>query len=209
MKVYQETRDRLNAATVLLIRKEVSRTQKLILWAHHSHVNHNSLGLNRSSMGQYLLASLGDQLYTIGFFTATGRAIFIRDSLFPPTVCSLVSTDELDIEHWLQQVATGPYFFDLTSLRNGHERSPWTTPLMSRLENRSSLRVSLARDFHAAVFIPEVHPPPMFLPALLRSLPLTWGLALDHWLTIAAVVSMRFKPIRRLLRRDAARGRIS
>jgi erythromycin esterase-like protein len=64
----------------MAIQNHVSASGKIILWAHHSHVNHASLGITAPSMGRSLLEMLGSKLYTIGLFAASGEARRCRRS---------------------------------------------------------------------------------------------------------------------------------
>ena len=80
-QTYQRERDRDNALTALSIQNSVSASGKIILWAHHSHVNHDSLGTSVPSMGRTLLEVLGAKLYTIECsFAASGDALSADDA---------------------------------------------------------------------------------------------------------------------------------
>jgi erythromycin esterase-like protein len=57
MKVYQQSRDAFNARLTLALLADLP---KMILWAHHSHLNYNSQGESIPSMGQHLHAALGE-----------------------------------------------------------------------------------------------------------------------------------------------------
>lgn len=170
--VYQETRDRLNAKNVTILREKLSSSKKLIVWAHHSHIHHNSMGKATPSMGQHLLESEGDEaLYTIGLFAGRGTAMSVNDDDCPAIQAQQIKpAEEFAAEKLLQDTAKSDFFVDFTRLQGNNEQlKPWLQPSTTRLEIGWAMPTVLAKDFHAAVFIQEVHQVELlFLPALLR-----------------------------------------
>jgi erythromycin esterase len=158
-RVYQEARDRQNAKLAIALRDEVSRAHRVILWAHHSHVNHNTLGSNIPSMGQRLHEAMPDALYTIGLFAGSGTAMAVEDGACPPIQPTvLASIAKLGAETLLAGTATGDFFIDLRALDSTDTSlAAWFAPTMSRLEAAGRMPTVLARDFDAAVFVREVH----------------------------------------------------
>ena len=111
-QTYQRERDRENALTALSIQHNVSASGKVILWAHHSHVNHDSLGTSVPSMGRSLLEVMGPKLYTIGHFAASGEALSADDD--DELALKHLRTD-FEIEDALKRLANFDYFLDLAS----------------------------------------------------------------------------------------------
>ena len=65
-----------NAAQFALRLKEIAPGQKLMLWAHVSHLFYDAEGVN-TSVGEILHAALGPKLYTIGAFAESGGTIML------------------------------------------------------------------------------------------------------------------------------------
>lgn len=153
-QVYQAARDRLNAE---LVQAMLTSEPKLVLWAHHSHVHHNSQGAAPASMGQHLKASLGSALYTIGVFANGGEAIDSlladqsEDGLAPRPV---PRGPRFGMEWRLSALSPNDFFVDL---RGAAE--PWSSPLTSRLEVQGRMKTVPAADFDGAVLVQEVSAP--------------------------------------------------
>lgn len=152
-QTYQRQRDRENALTVLSIQNNVSASGKVILWAHHSHVNHDSQGVSIPSMGRSLLEVLGPKLYTIGLFAGSGEALSGDDS--DDMAVKHLRTD-LEIEDALRRMANFDYFVDLASPDLPAE---FGRPSTGRFDTIGSRSYVLNRDFSAAILIQKVHPP--------------------------------------------------
>jgi erythromycin esterase-like protein len=167
--LYQRRRDVLSAELVLALRRSMPR---MFLWAHHSHLHHNSLGRAVPSMGQHLKAALGDDLYTIGVFAAGGRAIDSTrlDSAGMIRIVTelagrpLPMDDRFGVERRLAAHSKGDFFVDLTGASGD-----WARPDFSRLEVDGRMATALSRDFDAALLIRDVSGAELsFLPAPLR-----------------------------------------
>jgi erythromycin esterase-like protein len=157
MIAYQGARDGWNATNALALRAAVSRSHRILLWAHHSHVNHNSSKAPIPTMGQYLLAAAGETLYTIGLFAAEGEALYVNDAATPPVQRrKLRRASDYGIESSLEKLATSDFFLDLAA--PGELPASWKRLGTSRIEADGERRFVLAKDFHAAVFIHSVHP---------------------------------------------------
>jgi erythromycin esterase-like protein len=167
--VYQRVRDEMNAKLVLSLMRDMPR---LVLWAHHSHLHHNSLGGSTPSMGQHLKAVLGDRLYTVGVFAGGGSAI---DSLELESaggagiVAALAGRPlprgaQFGVERRLSGLSHRDFFIDLRGAP-----PQWAQPDFSRLEVGARMPTALARDFDGAILLHEVSGAELnFLPAPFR-----------------------------------------
>jgi erythromycin esterase len=170
-RTYQEVRDELNAKNAIAIR-DMSPSHKAILWAHHSHVNHNSTGKSTPSMGQRLLAIAGAELYTVGLFAGRGDAMAVDDDMCPPLqVRQIVEGDRFGVESLLAAQSPVDYFIDLSGMKpEDPSNAGWFAASSSRMEIGGTLPTALAKDFHAAIFVHEVHHVELLgVPALVRA----------------------------------------
>lgn len=172
-RVYQESRDQENAKLAIALRDDVSPAHRVILWAHHSHVNHNTLGRNIQSMGQRLREIVPDALYTIGLFAGGGTAMAVDDEACPPIQPQTIAGfEKFGGESLLASASSGDYFINLAALDPGDRSlAPWFAPSTTRLEAAGQLSSVLARDFDGAVYIREVHYVELqSMPAAMRAL---------------------------------------
>lgn len=206
IRTYQESRDALNAQRALDIRERVSLTHKLMLWAHHSHINYNATGKNPASMGQHLHERIGAELYSIGLFAGEGEALEIREgSLIEVAARQIAPASRYGVESLLASVAGGSYFLDLAPLRSN---SAWLEPLTARQEVLGRSHIIPARDFDAAVLVREVHATRLLMvsPRLDRLLHL-YGWLLDHVLLVStAGAALLAAVVQRFWRRRRARS---
>lgn len=182
---YQASRDAHNA---VLARDLQRNAGKIILWAHHSHLHHNSLGKAVPSMGQHLRRAYGEGLYTIGLFAAGGNAV---DSVRadkangPGIVFALAARpvpgeDRFAIEKRLASLLPADFFLDLRA-----NSSNWSSPSRSRLEVDGSMSTALSRDFDGAILLHKVSAAELnFLPR-----PFQWGVTTAGWLLQHAVLA--------------------
>jgi len=159
-RVYQAERDRWNAVNAIELQSHVSQTHRILLWAHHSHVNHNATGKNTPSMGQHLLAVAPNSLYTIGLFAGGGSA-YDAFQLDQPGILGffpkpLRAIGDYGVESSLARASDRDFFVDFTA--PGKLPDEWLRPSFGRAETSQKMPLILARDFHAAVFIQKVHP---------------------------------------------------
>jgi erythromycin esterase len=183
-RTYQESRDALNAQRALDLRDRVSLSHKLMLWAHHSHINYNTAGKNPASMGQHLHERLGDELYSVGLFAGEGQALEIREGeLIEVAPRQIAPTRDYGVESLLASIAGGSYFLDLAPLRTN---AAWLEPLRARQEVLGRSHIIPARDFDAAVFVREVHAARLLMlsPGLDRLLHM-YGWLLDHVVAVS------------------------
>jgi erythromycin esterase-like protein len=210
MRVYQEKRDVLNAQLVVAL---LHSSPKMVLWAHHSHLHHNSLGKAPRSMGQHLKGLLGDELYTVGLFAAGGAA---TDSLladrakglgivFALAPRPLPLDQRFGVEKRLAGLSEKDFFLDLRDSPASLAR-----PDHSRLEASGQLATALSQDYDAAILLHRVSGAELnFLPRPFRFGIRTAGRVLAHPILAAGLVLVFLAAIasgiRSLLRRRKAR----
>ena len=107
-KTYQEVRDSQNAESAMMLQSKISRTKKIVIWAHHSHVNYNSLGEKIATMGQVLKKRLGSKLFTLGTFALEGEAMVGQEE----PVRQKLRTDA-SLQALLVSLSDTNYFIDL------------------------------------------------------------------------------------------------
>lgn len=215
LRTFQETRDALNAERAIQLRDHVSRSHKVMLWAHQSHTNYNVTGSGPASMGQHLRERLADGVYNIGLFAGGGEAVEIRETSFflPVVPRQIPPARDFGVEGLLASLRADSYFVDLTSLReNAAAFAPWFEPRSARYEVSAQTKLVLARDFDAAVFVREVHAPRLLMLSAEYDRRLRcYGRLLDHWLATlaaalaAAVVAVRSVSGRLRRRRSSTR----
>lgn len=178
MTVYQQSRDALNAKLALAL---LSDFPKMILWAHHSHLNYNSMGQSIPSMGQSLHRALGGQLYTIGVFALDGAAMDTSkaDAAEGLAVVTALAAKPLpddarfSVERALATLSKSDFFIDLTTAP-----AAWAQPRFSRLETTGRMHTALSKDFDGAIFLHQVHGAELdFLPR-----PLNMAIGLVGWI---------------------------
>jgi erythromycin esterase-like protein len=156
-RVFQETRDRLGAGAILKLRDEVSRSGKVMVWAHHVHVFHNTLGKARHALGSDLKRWLGPKLYTIGTFASTGTIYGLHDGEEPVFV-DLAKAKLPGLEEFLAGVASDNFFIDFASVADSKARSILDSETTTRREG-GSMPVIPAKDFDGALLVHKVSPP--------------------------------------------------
>jgi erythromycin esterase-like protein len=180
-QVYQEQRD-INAASYVLEVKKTAAGEKLMLWAHMSHLrNDNGQGL--ASVGGILHRSLGPRLYTITLFAESGGAILI----FPGNNnedlgYGRVHGSRGDLGQLLSRLSGQDYFLDLRSLPAGPSANSvfWTSqPVWSESGGGRSV---LAQDQDGIFWIKTVHAPD-FTPFVLM-------VSLIHYRTLLMVTGI-------------------
>ena len=201
---YQEVRDRISATHAMALRDAVSREHRVILWAHHSHIQHNSTGKNVPSMGQHLLQLAGADLYTIGLFAGRGRAVEVSDDAFPPVVPRRIPpASRYGLESRLALTHADDYFIDFSMMDPGRpDQAVWFSEVSSRMETRDMAYGVPARDYHAAVFVQVVHPASLtMLPPAIAIALTAYGFMVDHLISVIAGVTILFGLIIRRRRR--------
>jgi erythromycin esterase-like protein len=159
--LYKTTRDR-TAAQFALRLKQAAPGQKLILWAHTSHLSYDAEG-NSTSVGEILHASLGPKLYTVGAFAESGGTIMLfsdwNDVIGYGRIWGVSGALKRELDESCAEVC----FFDLSGL--GAD-SVFAQPQRIWFEMLPR-RIALARDFDGIIWVRRVHPPRMPLSALL------------------------------------------
>ena len=159
--LYKTTRDR-TAAQFALRLKEVAPAQRLILWAHVSHLSYDAEG-NSPSVGEFLHAQLGPRLYTIGAFAEDGGAIMLFSDWDDIIGYGRVWGVSRVLKRELNPGCAEICFFDLRSSAPGsalaHPQRVWFEAIPRRM--------TLAKDFDGIIWVRHVHPPQMPLSALL------------------------------------------
>ena len=154
---YKRTRDTY-AAQYALALKAVSPQQKLLLWAHASHLFYDSTGRN-TSVGELLHRALGPRLYTVGTFALGGGTIVFYSDVSEDFGYTPISGVSSAIRTLLAHHCPTACFTDLRQL-------PLGSPLMNQqkvwVESRTG-PMALASDFDGVIWIRRVHPPHLHL----------------------------------------------
>jgi erythromycin esterase len=159
--LYKETRDRLGAQYAMSL-KTVATHQRLILWAHLSHLSYDAAGTN-TSVGELLHRTLGRKLYSIGTFATGGGTIVlfsdVNEDFGYARLTGISKNVRAFIDHSCQDVC----FTDLRDPPAGSllagSQNLW---IESRVET-----IPLADDVDGAIWVTNVHPPHLPLPLLL------------------------------------------
>lgn len=151
MLALQETRDRL-AAPVIERFREQAPGERALVWAHHVHVYHNTLGKTPHALGTDLKEMLGDDLYTLGVFAGRGE-IFTMEM-------EGVSEMEFDatgegLEGILDDFSRKDFFLDFGQLEDDAVRES----LQGETNTARGLPVIPDEDFHGAIYLHEVSRP--------------------------------------------------
>jgi len=189
---YQIVRDSLNAQNVIMIGDSLSKNNKVITWAHHSHIHYNSNRKNIPSMGQYLKEQEGQNIYSIGCFAGEGKALIANDDWLFPILAINIKPDT-DIENILSQVDKGNFFLNTKDLTVESElTSYFSGGLSSRMENNGKLNNNLPQDFDGIIFCSAISPPDLLLlPKMAKNIPFILGWLYENWLLLI-FISMLF-----------------
>lgn len=160
-KAYKEARDRYQAANVLALRERVSRTHRIVVWGHHSHVGYHGAGARAGvSISGVLRDRVPGETYALGLYAGAGRYFRIQDG----------PRDKID----LVDVATAgdPCCGGMDALR-GFSKSPngylldfglsQGDPLISFAKERlgyslegNGVPAVLSEEFDGVVFVPQI-----------------------------------------------------
>jgi erythromycin esterase len=159
--LYKPTRDR-NAAQFALRLQEIAPGQRLMLWAHVSHLFYDAEG-GSTSVGEILHRALGPRLYTIGAFAESGGTIMLfsdwNDIIGYGRIWGVSGALKRELDAGCAEIC----FFDLRDVAAG---SAVTQPRWVWFEALPK-RMTLAKDFDGIIWVRHVHPPQMPLPELL------------------------------------------
>lgn len=190
---YKPTRDK-NAAEYALRLKEIAPNQKLILWAHISHLFYDSTGRS-TSVGEILRSRLGTRIYSLGVFGEGGATILIisdvNDSMAYLPVHGIFGALRSDVN----DLCPGDCFLAL----RGTNDSLFTTP-HAIFREAFPQPMALARDFDGVVWIKKVHAPDIPLGAILYMGTLAyWHPPFAYLLAVllALAIFIAFRKVRR------------
>jgi hypothetical protein len=161
---YKEIRDRHQASNVLALRERVSRSHRVVVWGHHTHVAYRAAGARaKGSIGGGLKAALPGETYALGLYAGAGRFTQLKDgpndALIPTDVPPqrAACCSGLDA---LRQLNPGPNGF-LLDLRLGKDdpklgfaREPHGFPLEGE-----AAKMTLAEELDGVLFVPQVSEP--------------------------------------------------
>jgi erythromycin esterase-like protein len=200
--LYKPTRDR-NAAQFALRVKEIAPGQKLMLWAHASHLFYDAEGQS-TSVGEILHAALGPRLYTIGAFVESGGTIMLfsdwNNVIGYGRVWGVSGALKRELDRGCAEIC----FFDLRDVAAGTAVAQpewvWFEALPKRM--------TLAKDFDGIIWVRQVHSPRMPFSALLAlCTPRYWRWLAVYVLALLAVCGGVLLIAMRIGRRRRARRR--
>src|SRR5262249_9023945 len=102
--------------------------EKVVLWAHNTHVQFGVGSDNIRSMGAELREIHGKEMYVVGFAFRKGsvRAVGIDDEqLLDLTVCNVPPSDESSGDGILSAAGVPLFFLDMSSLPEGTPLAGW------------------------------------------------------------------------------------
>ena len=150
---YKQTRDHFAAQYALTLRSTAPR-QKLILWAHISHLFYDSTG-HSTSVGEILHATLGKRLYTIGAFAGGGGTIVIFSDVNDDFGYASVSGVSPALRSLFRSDCPEVCFVNLRDATSGSalstSQSVWFESSLQSLV--------LSANFDGLVWVRHVHPP--------------------------------------------------
>jgi erythromycin esterase len=154
---YKAHRD-TNAAPYALELKAAVPGQKLILWAHISHIFHNDEHL-ATSVGEILHRTIGNRLYTIAPFAESGGTILIYDDNKDDVGYGRVHGEFGPLGKRMGDLSRQDFFLDFrqTGITAGNDPIFVTRQPLWVESGRWSLAV--ARDFDGIIWIRTVHAP--------------------------------------------------
>jgi erythromycin esterase len=156
-KNYKAHRD-TNAAPYALELKVAVPGQKLILWAHISHIFHNAEHA-ATSVGEILHRTLGNRLYTIAPFAESGGTILIYDDTKDDVGYGRVHGEFGALGQRMGQLSRGDFFLDFrqTGITAGDD--PLFVKPQPLWVESTRWSLAVARDFDGIIWIRTVHSP--------------------------------------------------
>lgn len=152
---YQSKRDELSAEVAVQILKKGSRNNRMITWAHHSHVNYNTLSKVRVTLGQALKNQFGNDVFTIGVFAREGSALVGQEE---PTLKKLRPVQDAEIDIYLSALSNQSFFLDLSGTA-AKDVGLFHRPATIRIEGIGIWKAQLAKDYEAIIYLDTVSPP--------------------------------------------------
>lgn len=151
MLALQETRDEL-AAPVIEDFREQAPGERAMVWAHHVHVYHNTLGQTPHALGTDLHEMLGDALYTLGVFA--GRGEFYAMEMEDVSEMAFDSSED-GLEGILSGLSDEDFFLDFGQVDEG----ALLEALGAETSTARGFPVIPIEDFHGAIYLHEVSRP--------------------------------------------------
>lgn len=150
------SRDQGMARNVVAIARQIHPGRKIITWAHNFHVGERNSRVepyDYPTMGEWVTAELGDQVYTIGFYMGSGTAANNDRSLY---TIEQAAGDHL--EALFSKVDSPAWFADLSEVSASGQEWPRREGRI-REWGRADLIMVPAEQYDGMVFIRDVHPP--------------------------------------------------
>jgi erythromycin esterase len=196
-KAYRDT----NAAPYAVELKAAVPGQKLILWAHISHIFHNAEHA-ATSVGEILHRTLGDRLYTIAPFAESGGTILIYDDNKDDVGYGRVHGEFGALGQRMGQLSRGDFFLDFrqTGITAGND--PMFVKPQPLWVESTRWSLAVARDFDGIIWIRTVHAPDFPFVKLVAFSSLHYTTELEV-LGILLVLGIAFLIVRRIRRRRA------
>ena len=137
-----------------LLVKETAPRQKLILWAHWSHLSYDSSGTN-TSVGELLHQALGARLYSIATFAIGGGTIALFSDVNDDIGYTRVRGVSKSVRSFINDSCSEVCFTDLRHLPPG---SPLAITQTLWIE-AGDYDVRLASDVDGVIWVKHVHSP--------------------------------------------------
>jgi erythromycin esterase-like protein len=179
---YKATRDQ-NAGTYALALRRVAPNGKMFVWAHLSHVNHNSSGRSTSA-GQILHDSLGTRLFTIMPFAEGGWTTLIFSDVNEDIGYARVGGGRGALADHLKGLAPGDFFLDLRPLQSD---TLFSRPQPVWVESHR-MPIATARDFDAIIWIRSVSSPTWNDPKAPRMFAMMTVIHYKWWVIVPLIV---------------------
>ena len=158
---YKEARDRYQAANVVALRDKVSRSHRVVVWGHHSHLGYRAAGARASvSISGVLRDRLPGETYALGLFAGAGSYLRVQDG--PRDNISRVDVSApgdpccrgLDALRGLSSSPTG-YLLDL-ALAQGNPRVSFAKERLGYPLEGDGVPAVLADEFDGVLFVPRI-----------------------------------------------------
>jgi erythromycin esterase len=169
-------RDCAMAANVRWLIEEAFPGQKIVLWAHNSHVG-TDMGGSEKSLGNHLRDRYGDQMVVIGFATHHGevRARRREDGSGQPgplVAAPLAPVSKVSVEAVFQETGLPRFILDLRDLPKDSAVSAWLAK--PRLHRMIGAEYGAEADFknYAHVRLPQMYDAIVFIAGSTAAKPL-------------------------------------
>jgi erythromycin esterase len=158
-----ETRDRGMADNIDFLLSTLFPDQKIMVWAHNAHIQHDRANMidyvtnqrQAASMGTWVSQRHRAELYTIGLFMYTGSA-----ATNGRTTYSIRPALENSLEALLYQPRKRWLFVDMKSAGNTTANAWMYSPIVAKEWGVNDYRMTMRDQFDAVLFIHTVTVPP-------------------------------------------------